>query len=195
MDSRTGTRTHHELRDTPHKRQIKSTSSRIKGFSPTHVVTFLILFSLWIVLSGKFDLFHLSLGIISCTLVTCISGDLLFPDVPRRRGVLMWVRFLGYVPWLIYQITLANLHVLYLTFHPKMLDLLDPQIFTFKSGLRSDLSLITFANSITLTPGTITVTVSKDGDFRVHAIDNKSMQGFPGEMEARIAEVFDEKTP
>lgn len=194
MDSRTDAKMHKPLPGAPDIRHVKDSSAEKKVFSLTHVATFLILFSLWIILSGKFDLFHLSLGLISCVLVTCLSGDFLFPEAPRRRGALIWIRFLGYVPWLIYQITLANIYVLYLTFHPRMLDILDPQIFTFKSSLKSDLSLVTFANSITLTPGTITVTVSKDGDFRVHAIDNKSMEGFPGEMEARIARAFDEET-
>ncbi len=103
-----------------------------------------------------------------------------------------WWRFLLYSPWLLYQIFLANLHVLFLTFHPKMLDLIDPQIFRFRSKLRGDLALVTFANSITLTPGTITIYVSVDGDFSVHAIDQQSKQGLPGEMEIRIARAFSE---
>ena len=116
----------------------------------------------------------------------------LFPEGLPKKGVRIWIGFLRYVPWLLYQITLANVYVLYLTFHPKMLEIIDPRIFKFKSRLKSDLALVTFANSITLTPGTITVTVSKDGDFRVHAIDRKSMEGVPGEMEGRIARAFDE---
>ena len=88
---------------------------------------------------------------------------------------------------------MANLHVLYLTFHPRMHDLINPKIIIFKSKLYSDISLVTFANSITLTPGTITVYVSGDGEFHVHAIDEQSAQGLPGEMEARVAKVFGEE--
>ena len=106
---------------------------------------------------------------------------------------LSWIRFIRYIPWLLYQIFLANLHVMVLTFHPKMMDLIDPKIIKFRSKLRSDLSLVTFANSITLTPGTITVYVSIDGGFSVHAIDKKSSEGLPGEMEARIAKAFGEE--
>ncbi|MDH3827011.1 MAG: Na+/H+ antiporter subunit E [Desulfobacterales bacterium] len=50
----------------------------------------------------------------------------------------------------------------------------------------------TFANSITLTPGTVTVNVSVMGKFRVHCIDEKSARSLPGEMEKRIAKVFNE---
>lgn len=81
---------------------------------------------------------------------------------------------------------------MYLTFHPKMMDLIDPKVFRFKSRLKGDLPLVTFANSITLTPGTITVYVTIDGEFSVHAIDQKSKEGLPGEMEIRIARVFGE---
>ncbi len=164
-----------------------------RGGVPASIVTFFILFSLWIVLSGRFDLFHLTLGVLSCVIVTLFSRDLLFPE-PRARGLLgAWIRFVSYVPWLLYQIFLANLHVLYLSFHPRMMELIDPQIVRFQSKLRKDLSLVTFANSITLTPGTITVYVSLDGDFSVHAIDEKSREGLPGEMEDRIARAFGEQ--
>lgn len=74
-----------------------------------------------------------------------------------------------------------------------MHDLIEPQIFNFQSKLRSDISLVTLANSITLTPGTITVYVSSDGAFSVHAIDEISRQGLPGEMEARVARAFGEE--
>ncbi len=104
-----------------------------------------------------------------------------------------WLRFIRYAPWLIYQVFLANLHLLYLTFHPRMHDLIEPKIINFQSKLRSDISLVTFANSITLTPGTITVYVSSEGEFSVHAIDDKSAEGLPGEMEARVARAFGEE--
>jgi multicomponent Na+:H+ antiporter subunit E len=153
------------------------------------------MFVIWVLLSGKFDAFHLALGIISSAIVAYFSADLLFesPNIELKGLPGSWIRFVRYIPWLLYQIFLANLHVLYLTFHPRMTDLIDPRIIKFKSKLQSDLSRVTFANSITLTPGTITVYVTMDGDFSVHAIDEKSREGLPGEMERRIARAFGEK--
>ncbi len=156
------------------------------------VITFLVLFFLWVILSGRFDAFHLSLGIISSVIVTLFSGDLLFPGAKPRRLLRAWGRFMRYVPWLLYQIFLANLHLLYLSFHPNLQDLIDPDVIRFRSRLRKDLSLVTFANSITLTPGTITISVSLDGEFKVHAIDKQSGDPLPGEMETRIARAFGE---
>jgi multicomponent Na+:H+ antiporter subunit E len=155
-------------------------------------LTFVIMFGVWILLSGRFDAFHLSLGLISCGIVSYLSSDLLF-SAPRPRGLLsQWARFVRYIPWLMVQIIKANLHVTYLTLHPRMMELIDPRIIKFQSKLKSDLALVTFANSITLTPGTITVDISIDGDFKVHAIDKASGDPLPGEMEANIAKAFGE---
>jgi multicomponent Na+:H+ antiporter subunit E len=160
-----------------------------KSFGP-HVITFFIMFGVWVVLSGKFDFFHLSLGIFSCAIVAYLSADLLRPTM---RGLLiMLVRWVPYLLWLMKEIFKANLHITYLVFHPRMMDLIDPRIVKFRSKLEDDLALVTFANSITLTPGTVTVNVSPDGDFKVHAIDRASGDPLPGEMETRVARAFGE---
>ncbi len=146
---------------------------------------FLILFS------GRFDGFHLSLGIISCLIVSTLTSRLVFYG--DSAGLLPTsARFMGYLPWLLYQILLANIHLLYLTFHPRMMDKINPKIIRFDTRLKSDLSRTTFANSITLTPGTITVYVGVMGEFAVHCIDDHSGRGLPGAMEKRISEVFHE---
>lgn len=158
------------------------------------LTTFIILFGFWIFLSGMFDLFHLSLGIISCALVSLISGDLLFSQKSVTKNHLFQVlRFLKYLFWLLYQIVLANLHVAYLVLHPKMYSLIDPHIIRFKVRLKSDISLTTLANSITLTPGTITVLIQK-GYFYVHSVDQKVADDLlTGEMEERVANIYREE--
>lgn len=153
------------------------------------IVTFLVLFGFWITMSGKFDSFHLSLGLICCFLVGFISHDLLFEDVRAKNRIASILRFFGYLPWLIYQIVLANLHVAYLVLSPKMP--IDPKIITFKSNLMSDLSKVTLANSITLTPGTITMDIIDDEEFYVHAVSKKVADDLlTGEMEQRVAYIF-----
>jgi len=156
------------------------------------IVTFLIMAGFWMIFSGKFDLFHLSLGLISCLMVSYFSSDLLFPSGLKTDLLFCWFRFARYIPWLLYQVFLANLHVLRLAFHPRMTDLIDPHIIEFRSHLESDIARTTFANSITLTPGTITVNVSTMGRFTVHCIDISSGDPLPGEMERQISRVFKE---
>ena len=156
------------------------------------VFTFLILFAIWILFSGKFDLFHLTLGVICCAIVSWFSCDLILPS--RRLAGMggLWWRFIRYIPWLIYQVLVANIHVFYLAAHPRMMEIIDPQIMSFKSHLKSEMALVTLANSITLTPGTITVYVSIYGDISFHVIDIASGKTLPFIMEARVAEIFGE---
>lgn len=132
------------------------------------------------------------MGIVASALVTAMSGDLIFTSCETRRLFGLWLRLAGYIPWLIYQIFKANLHVMVLVFHPRMRDLIDPKIITFDSRLKNDYARMLFANSITLTPGTITVDVTVWGRFSVHCIDEVSSRSLPGTMEAKIANIFRE---
>ena len=157
------------------------------------LTTFIILFVYWIFLSGQFDIFHLSLGVISCVLVSRISGNLLFHE-KHILSAYPWevLRFLKYLPWLLYQIVLANIHMAYLVLHPKMFTLIDPHIIRFKVKLKTDMGLTTFGNSITLTPGTITVLIHEQS-FYVHAINQKAADDLlTGEMEDRVSQIYKE---
>jgi multicomponent Na+:H+ antiporter subunit E len=157
-----------------------------------YVTTFVVCIATWLVLSGKFDVFHITLGVISSVIVAYASGDMLITTVKVGRLPGIWLRFILYIPWLLWEIFRANLHVTRLVFHPRMMDLIDPQIIKFKTRLDGEMARFVFANSITLTPGTITVYVSLYGNFSVHAIDEASALGLPGEMETRVAAIFGE---
>jgi multicomponent Na+:H+ antiporter subunit E len=161
-------------------------------FGVPFYLTFFISLGTWLVLSGKFDVFHISLGVVSCFIVAFFSGDMMFPNPDLLGYPRMAIRFIVYIPWLLYEIWVANLHVLRLVFHPRMMDLIDPRIVRFKSRLSGDMALLVLANSITLTPGTITVFVSVMGGFTVHAIDRQSAEGLPGDMERRVAHIYGE---
>jgi multicomponent Na+:H+ antiporter subunit E len=152
------------------------------------VGTAFILFAFWMLLSGKFDAFHLSLGAMCCVLVAYLFHDLLFANVRVGDMRVVAARFIAYIPWLIQQIVLSNLHVASLVLRRKMP--IDPQIITFKTKLETDISSITLANSITLTPGTITMDI-RDGVYYVHALDQKVADDLnAGEMEDRVAHIF-----
>ncbi len=165
-----------------------------KGRRPfiSFILTFILMFGTWLILSGKFEALLLWLGGISSFLVAYYFHDLLFPAF-QSGYFRIFVRFVRYSPWLIWEIVKANFHLLRIVFHPKMNDLIDPHIITFKTNLKSDIAITTLANSITLTPGTITVTATDDGIFRVHAIDRESAEALPGEMLKKVATVFGEE--
>ncbi len=153
-----------------------------------YIVTFLILLPLWLLLSGHYDLFHVGIGILCCALVSLFSADLLFSSAKIAAHHVAIGRFILYIPWLIYQIILANILVAKLVLSPKLK--IEPQVFSFKSKLKSDLAQTTYGNSITLTPGTITIDI-KDDEFYVHALaGNFADDLLTGEMERRISDIF-----
>ena len=155
------------------------------------LITFVFMFLSWIVLSGKFDPLLLWLGGISSFFVAYYFYDLLFPSLGPQYFII-FLKFTLYVPWVIWEIIKANFHLLYLAFHPRLKELIDPQIITFETNLKSDIAIATLANSITLTPGTITVSANSDGVFKVHAIDSKSAEALPGTMLKKVAQIFGE---
>ena len=148
---------------------------------------------MWVVFSGKFDALHLGMGAFSSLLVAYFSTDLLFPqDLRVGEAFGIFFRFLLYIPWLLKEIVVANLWLIYLVYHPRLGEKLDPQLVHFTTRLEGRMARLTLANSITLTPGTITSYVTVDGDFTVHAIDEKSALGMQPGIERKVVGVFRE---
>jgi len=154
------------------------------------VLTFLIMAFFWVLLSGIFDAFHLISGVICCLIVTLLSHDLLVKGESKKR-LLKSIRLLFYIPWELWQIVLANIDVAYRVLHPKMP--IDPRIIEFETTLRGEFSQVTLANSITLTPGTITILVEPErGKFLVHAIAKEPAEALliDQTMQKKVAHVF-----
>jgi multicomponent Na+:H+ antiporter subunit E len=167
---------------------ILESSQKAKIGFQRFVVTFPILFIFWLILSGKFDTFHISLGICCSLIVAYIGHNLLFANVRAGDMKVVSKRIISYIPWLLYQILVSNFHVAYLALSPKMP--IDPKIIRFKTKLESDMSMVALANSITLTPGTITMDI-EEREFIVHALSKKVADDLnTGEMEDRIAHIF-----
>ena len=150
-------------------------------------IVFTILFGFWLVFSGHFDRLHLGLGIVCCALVATLSYDLLLPNTPSSLWLVQIWRLCLYTPWLLYEIVLANFHVVYLVFRPGQIR---PQVVRFHTRLKSDVARAALGNSITLTPGTITLDI-QDGEFHVHALSDKAAQSvLTGDMESRVGQAF-----
>jgi len=145
-----------------------------------------------VLLSGMFDPFHFSLGIVSCLLVTHFSHDLLFHKSESGTALRDFFGLLVYLPYLLWEIVIANLQVAYIVLHPRMMDLIDPHLFRFNTYLKRPFSKVTFAQSITLTPGTITVSIHDD-EFTVYALTKSAAESLPGEMERRVAKALEAK--
>lgn len=156
------------------------------------LLVFAILFASWLGFSGLFDAFHVTLGLLAAAFVTWISSDLFFEN--RRQTGRERLRQLAALPpylvWLFRQIVVANLHILRLVLLPKGMDDVAPRVVAYKTRLQSPFARFTLAQSITLTPGTVTLKVVGD-TFYVHAISKWAADGLDGDMEERIAAVYE----
>ncbi len=168
-----------------------------KEFLLKSVIQFGLLLGLWLLLSGHYDVFHISMGVFSALIVVLLHVRLrkyyffeeeLAEAKARMKDVftvrLRYGRVLFYIPWLIWQIVVASLQVAAVVLNPKMP--IDPALLRFKTKHPNTSAKVILGNSITLTPGTITVQI-KDDEFLVHALMEASSSGIvddslPGEV-------------
>jgi len=149
----------------------------------------------WLLLSGHFDLFHITLGVFSVLLVIAVNSRLaghpfFAPAGPETR--IRWLRLLAYIPWLTWQIIISSLQVAWVIMHPKMP--VNPSLIRFKAKLPTTAAKVILGNSITLTPGTITLLVEDDG-FLVHSLTDASFAGIAdGSLPEHAAGLFQKKT-
>lgn len=153
----------------------------------------LVLVVLWLVLSGHYDAFHLSLGALSVAIVLFIHRKM---DAIRTRECAARESMrigpaLAYGPWLLKEMILSAWHVASVVITPGLQ--LDPGIVRFKCRLPNDLARVILGNSITLTPGTLTVDLQGD-EFTIHYLSTTSKEGLlGGEMQRRVARLFGEE--
>lgn len=147
----------------------------------------------WVVFSGQMDAFHLTLGAISSMMIALTTRDVFIfrSDQSVGQKIAMMGRMAVYVVWLLMEIVRANVHVFALALKRDVRHAIDPRIISFKTKLKGDLAKFVLANSITLTPGTVTIKIV-DGEFIVHAISEQAATGLQEAMEVRVAHVFGE---
>ena len=126
-----------------------------------------ILFGFWLLLSGHYDdPLLVGLGAASSILVVYLCKRM---DVVDHEGVPLHLggRFWRYVPWLMKEIFVANVAVAKIILDPKLP--ISPRMVVFRGSQATDLGKALYANSITLTPGTITTGVEGQA-FEIHAL-------------------------
>lgn len=144
----------------------------------------LALYSVWLMISGKYDLAHLVLGImVSCGVAWLNTG---YPHSPFHN--FPWVRQILYAPWLFLRIIESSLHLTKLILSPSLP--IKPKFITYRSHLKQQGAIVLLGNSLTLTPGTITVEINGN-QLLVHSIDEASCEDLTsGRMERKIAVDF-----
>ncbi|MGH7277505.1 MAG: Na+/H+ antiporter subunit E [Candidatus Rokuibacteriota bacterium] len=150
------------------------------------IVVFGALLAFWLALSWPPSPLSAALGVVAAAVVTRLNRDLDALGPLLRAGP----RLALYVPWLLWQIVVANVQVARIVLHPRLP--IDPVVIRFTAPLSGDLARTTLGNSITLTPGTITLDVDR-ATFVVHALTTQGAREVTdGRMARRVARVFAE---
>ncbi|MEA3498336.1 MAG: Na+/H+ antiporter subunit E [Campylobacterota bacterium] len=142
-----------------------------------------ILALFWILLSGHTTILLLSLGLASVVLVTWLMSRMDRND-KASVNMLFSLEFLSYLGWLIWQVIVTNIDVAKHIWNPSLH--IKPASRKIKVSIKDPLIKTIYANSITLTPGTVTTEVGEDY-FIVHALNSESLDELEeGEMERRL---------
>lgn len=131
------------------------------------------LYGFWLLLSGHYTPLLLTLGVLSCALVTWLSMRAESVDSEIISRVHFNLAFWLYVPWLMKEIFIANLAVAKIILDPKLP--ISPSMVLFHGSQKTDVGKALYANSITLTPGTITTGIEGQA-FEIHALTTADLE-------------------
>jgi multicomponent Na+:H+ antiporter subunit E len=157
-----------------------------------HLILFVVLLGFWAILSGQLDWtdthqrYLMICGVVSCALATLLSRRVGFLE---KEGNFVRIAFrqIPYLFWLLWQILLSNWDVARRVWSPKLN--INPAMTRTPYRLKSELAVAIYANSITLTPGTVTVQIDTDKrELLIHqlsACDGESLK----DMHNRVARV------
>ncbi|MBN2352928.1 MAG: Na+/H+ antiporter subunit E [Spirochaetales bacterium] len=166
------------------------------------VATFLFAAATWYLITwpydfatGEFNIEISAAGLVVALIASIILGRV-FAPVKHAHNILyrlFWAVL--YLPILFFYIIIANLDVLYRIIHPKRP--INPGIVKVKTSLKSASARTALANSITLTPGTLTVDMKENGVMYIHCINvhtedlKQATQKITVRFEKILAKVFD----
>ena len=138
------------------------------------LIYFVLAFIVWVAVAWPFVDGRVDIQVVVAGLIASFLAAILFHEMlPKEHHLFIspvrvfW--FLAYVPVFVYFLLRANFDVVYRALHPRMP--IKPGIVKIKTNLKTDSAITALANSITLTPGTMTVDVTNDGFLYIHWIN------------------------
>jgi multicomponent Na+:H+ antiporter subunit E len=162
----------------------------------SRIAVFILALLVWLALTGITQIQEIAAGIIVSAIVTLLSGRFLITTTKKNPLVKRLLYGILYLFVFLWEMLKANLHVAYIVLHPLLP--IKPGIVKIKTKLKKDTSLTFLSNSITLTPGTLTVDINPEKqDLYVHWIDVKSVdvetnsKTICGRFEPLLTEVFE----
>ncbi len=128
------------------------------------VTLFIVLFGFWLLMSGYYTPLILSLGVVSFLLCVYLTIKGKFLD-NETLPIYFFPRLIQYTLWLIKEILKSNIQ----TAKVIIMKSEEPELFSVKASQKTNEGKVTYANSITLTPGTVTTQIKND-IFEIHAL-------------------------
>lgn len=150
-----------------------------------------LFFLVWIIFNGKVTAEIVILGFIIAALVFAFFCKFMDYSLEKEKRFYKKIPiFIKYVVVLIIEIVKANLTVLHMILTTK--EIMEPVIVRFRTNLKTEMARVLLANSITLTPGTITVSLEED-EFLVHCLDKSLAEGMEDSVFIKMLEKMEEE--
>ena len=163
----------------------------------SYIMTAVILMALWFIMSGKTEIKFLILGAASSLLIAAVCVRTLRMKGCKTDTVyyllgFVPLRLLPYLCWLIVQIVKSAIYVSGVILRGN--SHLDSSVAWFRADYDDPSARALLANSITLTPGTITIDITEDGIYSVHCLTQSVREGLlDGSMQRKVGRVFGEE--
>lgn len=154
---------------------------------------FFLYFLLWIIYNGSFTLEIAVFGLVIAAVMFAFSCKFMDYSVEReKQNIRNIFKLIAYLFLLIKEIIVANIAVIRLILTQK--EEVEPRLVTFRSNLKTPAARAFLANSITLTPGTITVAL-EDEQYTVHCLDESMADGIEDlEFQKRLFKIEQGRT-
>jgi len=176
--------------EAPVEREVRGRGLLGRASGPgTFLTIFGLSFLFYQIIGGFHGLFDFVTGAVSAGIVAAVLSGITFDRAIRPgRALRSLARWGLFVPYLLWEVTKANFEVAYIVLHPSLP--IDPSMERIRPAVPLGLPVMTLANSITLTPGTVTVDVRKR-EFYVHALTDSSREAlYGGALERAVRFVF-----
>lgn len=143
---------------------------------------------LWLALSGFFTPLMLSFGVFSVLLVGLIVHRMDVVDHEGHPLHLRPLRLLLYWCWLLKEIVVSNIAVARIILSPKMP--ISPTVIKVNVSQLSEVGQVNYGNSVTLTPGSLTMSLDPSGDVTIHTLTRETAAEIQqGELAVRLAKI------
>ncbi len=133
------------------------------------IAFFVMAYILWLLLTFSLDWQHLVAGVVVCGLTAAVFGKVSIVSPRKLFHPQRYWWMLVYAIVLVWECVKANFDVAYRVLHPAMP--IRPGIVKVRTSLKTDIAKTCLANSITMTPGTLTVDMNGEGDLYIHWIN------------------------